>query len=81
MEVDFVVPVGKGGILLADAKAARSVTPSDARPMHRLAAVIRNQPIRMCLVHRTPRAGTVSNVVTPGVKSRDWRDLHGLLES
>lgn len=81
LEVDFVVPVGKGGILLADAKAARSVTPSDARPMHRLAAVIRNQPIRMCLVHRTPRAGTVSNVVTPGVQRRDWRDLHGLLES
>ncbi|MEI6070679.1 MAG: ATP-binding protein [Verrucomicrobiae bacterium] len=79
LEVDFLVPLRDGGILLADAKAARSVTPSDAAPMRRLAAAIKKKPIRMCLVHRTPRGGTVSRAVAPGVERRDWRDLRPAL--
>ena len=44
LEVDFVVP-GKGGALrLVEAKAARTVTPGDARPMQQLAAAWGNRP-------------------------------------
>lgn len=79
LEVDFLVPLRGGGILLADAKAARSVTPSDAGPMRRLATAINKNPVRMGLVHRPPRSGTVSNAVAPGVQRMDLRDLHQTL--
>lgn len=75
LEVDFLLPIRGGGLLLADAKAGHSVTPSDAAPMVRLASTIKNKPVRMALVHRSPRAGTVSGVVAPGVQRMDWQHV------
>jgi uncharacterized protein len=81
LEVDFLVRLRDGGILLADAKAGRTVTPADAGPMRRLAATMNQSPIRMCLVHRSPRGGMVSNAVAPGVERVDWRELGGRLQA
>jgi hypothetical protein len=80
LEVDFLVPLRDGGMLLADAKASRSVIPGDAAPMRRLAAVIKKAPLRMCLVHRSPLGGIISNAVAPGVTRMDWRELGGSLK-
>jgi len=77
LEVDFLVPLRDGGMLLADAKSTRSVTPADAAPMRRLASSIKKTPLRMCLVHRSPLGGTVSSAVAPGVERMDWREIGG----
>lgn len=81
LEVDFLVRLRDGGVILADAKAGRTVTPADAAPMRRLASAMQKAPVRMCLVHRTPRGGTVSSAVAPGVERMDWRELCGRLEA
>jgi predicted AAA+ superfamily ATPase len=44
LEVDFIIPMQGGGVCLIEAKAARTVTPSDAVPLQRLAAAWRGQP-------------------------------------
>jgi hypothetical protein len=80
LEVDFVVP-GKGGALrLVEAKAARTVTPGDARPMQQLAAAWGNRPgargrVERMLVHRPARAGVASRAVAPGVQALPWQEF------
>lgn len=79
LEVDFLVPLRGGGLLLAEAKAGRSVTPSDAAPMRRLALSVKQNPVRMCLLHRSPNSGTISTAVAPGVERMDWREIGHVL--
>ena len=80
LEVDFVVP-GKGGTLrLIEAKAARTVTPSDAGPMQRLTAAWSHRPgargnVEQVLVHRPARAGVASRTVAPGVRALPWQEF------
>jgi hypothetical protein len=75
MGIQAVVVPGKGGGLrLVEAKAARTVTPSDAAPMQRLAAAWSKRPgargrVERVLIHRPARAGVTSRAVAPGVQA------------
>jgi uncharacterized protein len=80
LEVDFVVPTQGGGVRLIEAKAARTVTPSDAAPLQRLAAAWRGQPgprgsAEMLLVHRPARTEPASHAVAPGVRAMPWQEF------
>ncbi len=80
LEVDFIVPTQGGGVRLVEAKAARTVTPSDAGPLQRLAAAWRGQAgprgnADMTLVHRPARAEPVSHAVAPGVRAMPWQEF------
>ena len=84
LEVDFIVPTRGGGVRLVEAKAARTVKPSDAVPLQRLAAAWRGQPgprgsADMTLVHRPSSAQPLSSAVAPGVRAMPWPEfVHGL---
>ncbi|MCX6916788.1 MAG: DUF4143 domain-containing protein [Verrucomicrobia bacterium] len=80
LEVDFIVPTQGGGVRLVEAKAARTVTLSDAGPLQRLAAAWRGQAgprgnADMTLVHRPARAEPVSHAVAPGVRAMPWQEF------
>ena len=80
LEVDFVVPGQRGLVHLIEARAARTVTPSDTNPMQRLAAAMRGQPgvnrsVKLSLVHRPARGGTASRAVAPGVLALPWPEF------
>ncbi|MBI3876783.1 MAG: DUF4143 domain-containing protein [Verrucomicrobia bacterium] len=80
LEVDFIVPGPGGAIHLLEAKAARTVKPSDAGPMQRLASAWAKRPalrrrVKMTLVHRPARLGVASRAVAPGVEARPWQEF------
>jgi uncharacterized protein len=85
LEVDFLVPAPGGGVRLIEAKAARTVHPSDAVSLQRLAAAWRGRPgprgrAEMILVHRPARAEPASHAVAPGVRTMPWQEfVKGLL--
>ncbi len=66
LEVDFVVPRGGGRLALIEAKASRTVMPSDAEPMMRLARAIPKRTVDPFVVHhRRPEDAAPS--LRPGV--------------
>ena len=76
LEVDVVVP-GVDRVWLVECKAGRTVTPAMATSLQRLARALRataapSLPVEACLVHRPPRAGTVTTAVAPGVSALSW---------
>lgn len=80
LEVDFIVPGKSGTVRLVEAKAARTVTPSDAGPMQRLATTWRKRPgvrgrVEQVLVHRPARAGMASRAVAPGAQALPWQEF------
>jgi len=80
LEVDLLVPGRSGEIRLIECKAARSVTPSDAAPMQRLAEALRRTRrgrvcVRLDLVHRAPKAGAPTSSVAPGVRALPWQEF------
>ena len=80
LEVDLLVPGRSGEIRLIECKAARSVTPSDAAPMQKLAEALRRTrrgrvSVRLDLVHEAPKAGATTSVVAPGVRALPWQDF------
>jgi len=80
LEVDFIVPARGNRARLVEAKAARTVTPSDAAPLRRLAAAWHRQPgirgnVETILVHRPLRAGLVSHAIAPGVRALAWQEF------
>lgn len=80
LEVDFIVPTRGGGVHLVEAKAARTVTPSAAAPLQRLAAAWRGQPgprgsAEMTLVHRPAQVEPASHAVAPGVRAMPWQEF------
>jgi hypothetical protein len=72
LEVDFVVPDRKGGLVLVEAKAGRTVRPTDAAPAIRLASAAERAPIRRVVrslvVHEG--ASTIS-ALSPGARAVD----------
>ena len=80
LEVDFIVP-GKGGsVRMIEAKASRTVTPSDAGQMRRLAAAWRERPgfhrkLELFVVHRPPHKPVASEAILPGVEALPWREF------
>jgi predicted AAA+ superfamily ATPase len=82
LEVDFLVPGRSGAIRLVECKAARTVTPSMAAPMRRLAeAMKRRRPrrtaIEMFLVHQPPKRRAETQAVAAGVHALAWPDFLG----
>ncbi|MBI3849287.1 MAG: ATP-binding protein [Verrucomicrobia bacterium] len=80
LEVDFVVPRKGAAVRLIEAKAARTVSPGDARPMQQLAAAWRKRPgvrgkVEQILVHRPARSGVASPAVAPGVQALPWQEF------
>jgi predicted AAA+ superfamily ATPase len=80
LEVDFVVPGKAGSLRLIEVKAARTVTPSDATPMARLAAAwsrrtTRRGRVEQILVHRPVREGTPSRAIAPGTRALPWQEF------
>jgi hypothetical protein len=80
LEVDFLVPGRSGEIRLIECKASRTVTPSDAAPMQKLAEALRRTrrgrvALRLDLVHQAPKAGTSTSAVAPGVRASAWQSF------
>jgi hypothetical protein len=80
LEVDFLVPGRGGAISLVECKAARTVAPTDAAPMQRLAAALRQKrsrqtAVELHLVHQPQRTPTATQAVAPGVCAWAWRDF------
>jgi predicted AAA+ superfamily ATPase len=76
LEVDFVVPARGGAFDLVECKAGRTVTPSMARPLQRLAAAMARSRGRATgrafLVHEAPASGAPTSAVAPGVRAVAW---------
>lgn len=80
LEVDFLVPGRSGSVGLVECKASKTVTPTMAGPMLRLATALkaRRPPgtrIDLRLVHEAPGAGKVTEAVAPGVRALPWREF------
>jgi len=79
LEVDFVIPSRGGSLTLVESKLTRTVTPSMAAPMQRLAeAVKRKRPkvaVSMTLVHEAPSSGAVTRALAPGVRAVPWPEF------
>ena len=78
LEVDFLVPGRAGTVDLVECKAGRTVTPSMAAPMLRLATALRAgrgqaAETKMLLVHQSPQAGAPTTAVAPGVRALPWQ--------
>jgi predicted AAA+ superfamily ATPase len=84
LEVDFLVPGRAGTVDLVECKAGRTVTPSMAAPMLRLATALRAgrgqaAETKMFLVHQSPQAGAPTTAVAPGVRALPWQRFLGEL--
>jgi hypothetical protein len=84
LEVDFVIPGRQGSLMLVEAKLTRTVNPSMAAPMLRLAQAAKKEgPYRrrvaMSLVHEAPASGVVTRALAPGVRALSWREFLGEL--
>jgi predicted AAA+ superfamily ATPase len=79
LEIDFVVPDRRGGLVFAEAKATRTVRPEHAAGLVRLAAAMERSPsprrVRSVVVHE---GDATSSALRPGVAAVD---LAGLLRS
>jgi hypothetical protein len=80
LEVDFLVPGRSGSLSLVECKAARTVTPSMAAPMQRLAEALkkkrpRGTRIEMSLVHQSAKTPPATAAVAPGVRAWAWPDF------
>jgi len=79
LEVDFLVPRA-GALSLVECKTARTLTPSDALPMLRLAEALRRKhgrrlALRLELVHRSPRVRAPTSALVPGVRAWAWQEF------
>ncbi|MBL8725975.1 MAG: ATP-binding protein [Planctomycetes bacterium] len=70
LEVDFVVPVPGGQVLLAEAKAAVSAVPRDARGLLRLREAM-GARVRECILVHRPGLDASTEVLVPGVAAVD----------
>ncbi|MDE3166461.1 MAG: ATP-binding protein [Acidobacteriota bacterium] len=69
LEVDFLFPDRRGKLTLVECKASKTVYPKMAAPLNSLR---RAAPDARCVVvHRRPRAGTVTRAIAPGVEALD----------
>ncbi|MFO1076172.1 MAG: ATP-binding protein [Planctomycetota bacterium] len=75
LEVDFVVPVPGGRLLLAEAKAARTVTPPMAAPLQRLRTAGGDRIAAAMLVHRQDNSAPRTQALAEGVAAVDLPSL------
>ncbi len=69
LEVDFVVPCGPRRLLVAEAKASRTVRPESAAPLLRLLDAIGNYDVSAFVVHRPSREGPGMAALKEGIKA------------
>ena len=69
LEVDFVVPVGGGRLLLVEAKATRTPRPAMAGPLLSLARALPKGRAELRLVHRDSKTPATTHVLAPGVQA------------
>jgi predicted AAA+ superfamily ATPase len=69
LEVDLVVPVRGGRVLLLEAKASRTVRPEAADSLVRLAAASPARRLEAVVVHRGAAAGSPTTALRPGVRA------------
>ena len=78
LEVDFLVPGRSGAVHLVECKAGRTVTPSMAVPLQRVAAAMKlkhpSRKIDAVIVHEPPAGGIRTTAVAPGVRAIPWAD-------
>jgi len=81
LEVDFVIPQGAGKLLLVEAKATKTLTPSMAKPLNRLSSSINNYQTRSMLIYSGMSNTPVNQVLIPGIVGRDVKSFLGELDS
>ena len=69
LEVDFVVPIRGGRLLLLEAKASRTVRPEMADGLVRLSAAGRGRKLERVVVYRGAQAGSATTALRPGVRA------------
>jgi predicted AAA+ superfamily ATPase len=79
LEVDFLIPAVGGSLALVESKLTRTVTPSMAAPMKKLAVALkRRRPkskVAMSVVHEAPSSGAYTRALVPGVLAIPWREF------
>jgi predicted AAA+ superfamily ATPase len=81
LEVDFVVPVAGGKVLLVEAKAGRTATPAMAGPLVALRRAMGPRVKEACLVMRTRGSMPVLRAVAPGVGQRTLAEVAAMAEA
>ncbi|HQG92983.1 MAG TPA: ATP-binding protein [Acidobacteriota bacterium] len=79
LEVDFVVPVRGGTLLLAEAKATRTVRPEHAEPLLRLRRAVPRKAVDAVVVHLPAAGGPAFTAVRPGVRALPVQQLPELI--
>lgn len=69
LEVDFVVPIRGGRLLLLEAKASRTVRPDMAEGLLRLSAAGQGRKLERVVVFRGAQAGSATTALRPGVRA------------
>lgn len=80
LEVDFLVPLGRGALALLEAKATRTPTPEMAQSVARLARSIARYRTIASVVYRASDETTGFTTLAPGVKAIPVEKLHDTLE-
>ena len=80
LEVDFLVPGRGGSVALVECKAGRTVTPTMAAPLQRLAEALKKQrpgrtAVDPCLVHQPAPAGASTRAIAPGMRALAWPEF------
>jgi uncharacterized protein len=78
LEVDFLLPRRSGEVALVECKAGRTVTPTMAGPLLRLAEALKSKRsagrgASMFLVHQAAREAAPTQAVAPGVRALSWQ--------
>lgn len=74
LEVDFLVPVPGGQVLLVEARASATAIPGDTRALSRLRDAI-GAAVRECCVVHQPTRSAATEVLVPGMAAVDVRGL------
>jgi hypothetical protein len=82
LEVDFLVPGPREGLTLVECKAGRTVTPSMAAPLQRVAGAFKRRSrsgaaVDAVVVHQPPAAAFGTTALSPGVRAMAWQDFIG----
>ena len=80
LEVDFLVPLGKGTLALLEAKATRTPMPDMAKPIARLARSIERYKTLALVVCRATGETARFETLAPGVKAIPPEKLYSVLE-
>lgn len=79
LEVDFVVPTGSEKLLLAEAKAVRSIKPAMGHQMNKLARAISRYKVEKCVIHLNPPKGLKEEFrsLSPEIKAVPVSEIGG----